>query len=102
MTEPFALDEGVVVAAAGARLGDLVDVEAVQPGGDVVVDELQPVVGVESADGEGERPEQGVEVALVDGIDPQVAGGPKGWGRRRSPMAMCTGRVGAGSVPRRH
>ena len=57
----LALDEGVVVATSGAGLGELVDVEGLQQGGDLAVDELRTVVGVESADGEGERPEQGFE-----------------------------------------
>ena len=125
----LALDEGVVVAAAGSGLGELVDVEGLQPGGDFVVDELRTVVGVESADVEGERPEQGfedggetgrvdaldradelelgdlvdevevvealdaVEVSLVDGIDPQVAGLSEGLG----PAPLADGDVhGAG------
>ena len=57
----FALDEGVVVAASGAGLGELVDVEGFEQGGDFAVDELRTVVGVESADVEGERPERGFE-----------------------------------------
>ena len=69
----LALDEGVVVAAAGSGLGELVDVEGLQPGGDFVVDELRTVVGVESADVEGERPEQGFEdggeAGRVDALD---------------------------------
>ena len=64
----LALDEGVVVAAAGSGLGELVDVEGLQPGGDFVVDELRTVVGVESADVEGERPEQGFEDGGEQGV----------------------------------
>ena len=57
----LALDEGVVVAASGPGLGELVDVEGFEQGGDLAVDELGTVVGVEAVDAEGERLEQGFE-----------------------------------------
>ena len=67
------LDEGVVVAAAGAGLGELVDVEGLQQVGDLAVDELGTVVGVEPADDEGERPKQafedGAEAGRLDTFD---------------------------------
>ncbi len=48
------LDEGVVVAVAGPGLREGADVELVEQVGDLAVDVLASVVGVEGLDGEGE------------------------------------------------
>ena len=50
----LALDQGVVVAASRAGLGELLDMELVQQRGDPVVDVLGAVVGVETPDDKGE------------------------------------------------
>ena len=50
----LAFCQGVVVAAPGAGLGELLDVGLVEQPGDWVVDLLGAVVGVEPPDGEGE------------------------------------------------
>ena len=74
MTEPFLLSTRALSLLRRGR--DLVNssmCEGLQPGGDFVVDELRTVVGVESADVEGERPEQGFEdggeTGRVDALD---------------------------------
>lgn len=52
------LDEGVVVGAPRSGLGELSDVKLVEQPGDVVVDVLGAVVGVEAPDVEGEGLEE--------------------------------------------
>ena len=74
MTEPFLLStRALSLLRRGRDLVNSFDVEGLQPGGDFVVDELRTVVGVESADVEGERPEQGFEdggeAGRVDALD---------------------------------
>ena len=59
----LALDEGVVVGALRAGLGELLDVELVEQPGGPVVDVLRAVVCVEVHDPEGE----GVDEPLQDG-----------------------------------
>ena len=68
VTEPFAddgavlgLDEGVVVGVSGPGPGKGADVELGEEGGDLAVDVLAAVVGVEGVDGEGEGGEEGFE-----------------------------------------
>ena len=99
------LDQGVVVAAAGARLGEFLDVELVEQLGDAVVDVLRAVVGVKTQDFERRQQEgfrdtrdradelelsdlvnqvqvvqalDAVQIALVDGIDADEAGAALG------------------------
>ena len=57
----LALDQGVVGAASRAGLGERVDVQRLQQRRDFAVDELGAVVGVEAAEDERERPQEGVE-----------------------------------------
>ena len=54
-------DEGVVVGATGARLGEGADAELVEQLDDAVVDVLRSVVGVQGLDGEGEGGDEGLE-----------------------------------------
>ena len=63
MTEPFLLSTRALslLRRGRAGLGELVDVEGFEQGGDLAVDELGTVVGVEAADDEGERSEHGFE-----------------------------------------
>ena len=68
MTEPFLLSTRAVVgAAAGAGLGERVDVHRFEQRRHVAVDELRAVVGVESVEDEGERPQQSFENRLQTG-----------------------------------
>ena len=66
----LALDEGVVVAVPGARLGEL-DVQLVEQLGDAMIDVLGAVVRMEAFDHEGEQVEQAFQErhqeALRDG-----------------------------------
>lgn len=57
----FGLDQRVVVAVAGPGLGEGADVEVVEQAGDLAVDVLAAVVGVEGFDAEGEGGEQSFE-----------------------------------------
>ena len=67
----LALDEGVVVAVPGPRLGEL-DVQLVEQVGDVVADVLGAVVGMEPFDHEGKQVDQAFQQrhqeALRDGL----------------------------------
>jgi len=54
----LALDQGIVVGLARARLGELADLQLVEQGGDAMVDVLRAVVGVKAEDGEGKVAEQ--------------------------------------------
>ena len=68
----LALGESVVVAVAGAGLGELPDAQLVEQGGDTVVDVLGAVVGVNALNHEGERLDKPFEhrqqEALGDGL----------------------------------
>ena len=57
----LALDQGVVVRAPGAGLGEALDAQLVEQPGDAVVDVLAAVVGVEAEDAEREGPQQALE-----------------------------------------
>jgi len=68
VAEPLADDAAVlgfdqrgVVAVAGPALGEDADVEVVEERGDLAVDVLAAVVGVEGVGGEGEGGEEGFE-----------------------------------------
>ena len=55
-----------------------------------LIDEVQVVQALEA-----------IAVALMNRIDSHVTGLSDGCGRRRSPIATCTGRVETGVAPRR-
>ena len=57
----LALGQGVVVGTPGPRAGELPDVQLVEQPGDLMVDELRAVVGMEAFDDEGERAKEGFE-----------------------------------------
>ena len=57
----LALGQGVVVGTPAPRAGELPDVQLVEQPGDLMVDELRAVVGMEAFDDEGERAKEGLE-----------------------------------------
>ena len=67
------LDQGVVVGFSSPGLGERLDVEFFEQGGDPVVDVLRAIVGVEALDGKGEGLDEGLEhrqqEALGDAFD---------------------------------
>jgi len=69
----FAFDQGVVIAAAGAGLGEFVDLEFVEQRGDLAVDVRGTVVGVEAPDdkgkGEDEPLQDREQEAFADALD---------------------------------
>ena len=69
----FTFHQGIVVGVSGTGLGELTDMELVEQPGDLAVDVLRAVVGVEGQDGEGEALEEGFEYrqqeAFGDALD---------------------------------
>ena len=69
----LAFRQGVVVAAPGAGFGELLDLKLVEQLGDLMIDVLRAVVGVEPPDGEGEGEDEpfqdGQEESLTDAFD---------------------------------
>ena len=57
----FTFHQGIVVGVSGAGLGELSDLEFVEQAGELAVDVLRAIVGVEGQHGEGEAVEEGFE-----------------------------------------